>query len=547
MAVLGADLLQPPPVVGQEVAEPSRRAVEGVLDQRHVPRAGIGHRLRRAAGDLLQQRAEDQRPCVIVGGISLGVVGHAESGVLEHPRAVGHPQEVIQLQQRQLARSPVERGRLERGSRAMQTQIACALERLLVAAGDLEPSHLPAEHVGPLPHGVPTHGVVQQLDHRLAERLRVADRRQHAPITGQQLLRVPVGRGHHGLAGADRIRQRPRDDLGYVLIRGDIEVGGAEKLRQLAEAHETVVEDHVLLHPQLPGQLLEAEPVDLALLPLQLRVRGPQDDVDRLGVPLDDRGQRGDGVLDALSGAEEAEGQQHVFTFHTELVLVEARVDKRHIVDAVGDDLDLVVVNAVHLSQHLGAPHRHHHQLVGKLDELVHDGPPGGIGLEQNRVQRGHHRHPQLAEQRQNVAPRGAAEDPELVLETHDVNVVDVEEFGGASIGGNLLLDDLKPDAIGILVSLGDIVDWNHKDPRRADQLRQGVSKVTGEGGNAALPRGRVAYERDPAQRWASLSGHALSVPRSRDAALAPDGSLASPREPRSLAEIDRRRDPLRR
>ena len=54
-----------------------------------------------------------------------------------------------------------------------------------------------------------------------------------------------------------------------------------------------------------------------------------------------------------------------------------------------------------------------------------------GIGLAQNGVQRGHHRHFQAAQQMQDMASGGAAEDSILVLQAHHIDIVEVQEFRG--------------------------------------------------------------------------------------------------------------------
>ena len=90
---------------------------------------------------------------------------------------------------------------------------AGAVEALHVAPRHLGPDHLPSEQVGPLAHGVALGLVVQQVDDPFGQGGRVAERDQHAPVLGQQLLRVPVRRRDHGLARPDRVGQRAGGDL----------------------------------------------------------------------------------------------------------------------------------------------------------------------------------------------------------------------------------------------------------------------------------------------------------------------------------------------
>ena len=163
---------------------------------------------------------------------------------------------MIQLQQRQFARTLVQRGGFEGRSRLMQPVVARTLERFHVPAGNLRPSHLPAKQVCPLAHCVSPNGIVQQRNDRLRDCRRVFDRHQHAAVLGEQFLSMPVGCGNHGLARAHRISERSRNDLVNVGVRRDIEVCRPQKLHQLLSADEPIVEDHAALNTSLPGQLL---------------------------------------------------------------------------------------------------------------------------------------------------------------------------------------------------------------------------------------------------------------------------------------------------
>ena len=69
----------------------------------------------------------------------------------------------------------------------------------------------------------------------------------------------------------------------------------------------------------------------------------------------------------------------------------------------------------------------HHDQALRERAELVHHATLRRVGFAQDRVEGRHDRHPQLAEQRQDVGAGLAAEDPVFVLHGHDVEVVDVE------------------------------------------------------------------------------------------------------------------------
>ena len=99
---------------------------------------------------------------------------------------------------------------------------------------------------------------------------------------------MPVACGNNRLARAHGICERTGDGLGDVRVRRYVEVGRAQKLRQLVDADEPIVEDHTRFHISLPGQLLQPHPVEFTLLALQLGMGRTQNDVDRLGVAIDD-------------------------------------------------------------------------------------------------------------------------------------------------------------------------------------------------------------------------------------------------------------------
>ena len=88
-------------------------------------------------------------------------------------------------------------------------------------------------------------------------------------------------------------------------------------------------------------------------------------------VPHDLR-QRLDDMLDALSRPEQAEGEQHLASFDAELRLVEAGVHKRHVRDAVWNDIHLCIRHTVGFTQNFRAFVRHHHHAVTAPHEFLH-------------------------------------------------------------------------------------------------------------------------------------------------------------------------------
>ena len=107
----------------------------------------------------------------------------------------------------------------------------------------------------------------------------------------------------------------------------------------------------MLLDPQVRASRSRLKPVALALLAHQVRVGRPQDDVDEVGELLEDRRHGPEHVLDALVGREQPERQRPRPALDAELVLVEVRVDERRVGDAVRDQVDLGLGDAVDLPQ----------------------------------------------------------------------------------------------------------------------------------------------------------------------------------------------------
>ena len=252
----------------------------------------------------------------------------------------------------------------------------------------------------------------------------------------------------------------------------------------------------------------------------------PQNDVDRVGVAIDDGRQGFDDVLDALARPEQPEREQNLLAFDTELVLVKTRVHERHVVDAVGDQLDLLIRNVVHVAQQFNAPMGHHNQAVAKIRQLVHHRPLARIGFAEDRVKGGDDRHAQLAEQGEDVTARRAAEDSELVLEIDNVHIVDVQEFRRPPIRRNLFLSDLEPYSVGVVVSVVHVVDGDDEDLGVAKRAGQSIGQVAGESGDPTLTRQGGADERDALQRWSSLAGH--NAPGSASEATAGRGLAAA-------------------
>ena len=257
------------------------------------------------------------------------------------------------------------------------------------------------------------------------------------------------------------------------------------------------MEDHGAGHAELLGPGLEHQAIGLALARHDVRVGGAQDDVDRVGMGREDGGQRVDDVLDALVGRQQPEGENHGLALDAEAVLAPAA--RRHLRDAVRNQVDLPLRDAVHALQQLRAGGAHHHQPLREPRQLVDHHPLRRVGLRQDGVQRGDDGHPQVAQQRQHVRAGLAAEDAVLVLHAEHVHLVHVEEVGRAMVGGQVALVDLEPHARRVGMTPPGVVHGQHEAVGPGHGLAQRVGQVRGEGGDAAVA-GQVVAEQGKAR-----------------------------------------------
>ena len=130
----------------------------------------------------------------------------------------------------------------------------------------------------------------------------IAERHEAAGAGREHVLGVPVRGRDRGAPGGDRERQRAGRDLLAVAVRRHEDVGRGEQVGQLVDREEAVVELDVVVETEVDDLPLELQAVWLALASRDLRMRAAGDQVQRLGVALDDRGQRVDRRLDALAG-----------------------------------------------------------------------------------------------------------------------------------------------------------------------------------------------------------------------------------------------------
>ena len=84
--------------------------------------------------------------------------------------------------------------------------------------------------------------------------------------------------------------------------------------------------------------------------------------VDRVGPGRQNFREGREDVLDPLTWGEEAEGEQEFVCLEAEPLPRGRRIQKRHVGDAMRDDVDPVVIHAVPIAKQQPAPLCHHGQ-----------------------------------------------------------------------------------------------------------------------------------------------------------------------------------------
>ena len=106
-----------------------------------------------------------------------------------------------------------------------------------------------------------------------------------------------------------------------------------------------------------------------------------------------------------------------------------------------------------------------------------------------------HDRHIQSRQQRQDIRTGIAAENSELMLERHDIEVSGVEHIGGVRVVLQLLIVDLDSHDRGILVALPDVIHRDDERLRGGTRQRHRVLQIVGERRDSAATWERVPDE----------------------------------------------------
>ena len=136
-------------------------------------------------------------------------------------------------------------------------------------------------------------------------------------------------------------------------------------------------------------------------------------------------------------------------------------------------------------------------------------------------MKRGDDRHSQFPQECQDVTTGRPAENAELVLQTDDIHVADVEEVCGTHIGRQILLFNFEANHLRVFVATWNVVDRHGQALVLGVRAGDGSKQVGRERSDAALARQMVANESDLADfRVAFHEGIPLPPGRRRAAAV---------------------------
>jgi len=103
-----------------------------------------------------------------------------------------------------------------------------------------------------------------------------------------------------------------------------------------------------------------------------MRVRHAGNHVNNIAVPRQNARHRLDYVFDALVWREQAEREQHIFSFSSKAILEETGIGKRQIGDPVGDEIDFVRRDVKHFSQNIGGLLAHDNESIRQSRNFRH-------------------------------------------------------------------------------------------------------------------------------------------------------------------------------
>ena len=148
-------------------------------------------------------------------------------------------------------------------------------------------------------------------------------------------------------------------------------------------------------------------------------VGSASNDVHNVPVACDDARQGANHALESLVGGKQAEGKQHKLLFDGELLLVDLRLHKRQVGDAMRNQVDLFVWNSKYALQNAGRVLAHHNKAIRLPGNFLHDPALAGVWFAKYSMQSCHDRHVEVLKQMHDITAGMAPIDSILMLQTH--------------------------------------------------------------------------------------------------------------------------------
>ena len=139
-----------------------------------------------------------------------------------------------------------------------------------------------------------------------------------------------------------------------MAVGRDVNIGSANKPGHFLRTDETVVEDYIGLHSHRLRQRQQAGPILVPLATQDVGVSCAGDNVHYVLVPGQNLRQGLNDVFDSLVRRQQAEREQHGFSFHAKTVFVEVGIQKRQVRNAVRYHVDLAARHFKDFLQELG-------------------------------------------------------------------------------------------------------------------------------------------------------------------------------------------------
>ena len=218
-------------------------------------------------------------------------------------------------------------------------------------------------------------------------------------------------------------------------------------------------------------------------------MRLAEDQVERFGMPVDDRAHGVDRVFETFAAIDETEGRNDRTSFESEPTFRNRRFAKRDVRDAVMDDADLGRIGTVAFDEYVAAGFREHDDGVGRFADGARDAPVIRRGVGQDGVQRNDRR---LCDRRKQVNEPFAvftAEETVLVLKIHRRARIGVHQQGDVAVGGAVVLPQARDHAAGIAAVLAARFVDRDNARLRTEALVVRIDDIRREGRDTALTR----------------------------------------------------------